>query len=123
VRARRARARLAARDYVGPPATLTSYRGIGKGLAILQKAESLGGKRVMGPDKVMESVTMGQILHPEGHLIGPLESISQPERRKEAMPTIIPHLWFDKEAEEAADLYGWSLTRSGLPIGRFRRGR
>ena len=38
--------------------------------AALQKAESLGGKRVMGPDKVTDEVELGQFLDPEGHLIG-----------------------------------------------------
>ena len=42
----------------------------------LQKAESLGGKRMMGPDKVIESVTIGQFTDPEGHLIGLLEAVS-----------------------------------------------
>lgn len=36
----------------------------------LAQAESLGGKRVMGPDTVMEGVEIGQFLDPEGHLIG-----------------------------------------------------
>jgi predicted enzyme related to lactoylglutathione lyase len=44
--------------------------------AALQKAEALGGKRMMGPDKVMDGVTIGQILDPEGHLIGLLEAFS-----------------------------------------------
>ncbi len=36
----------------------------------LVKAESLGGTRMMGPDKVMEGVEIGQFTDPEGHLIG-----------------------------------------------------
>ena len=36
----------------------------------LQKAESLGGTRVMGPEKVMDQVELGQFKDPEGHLIG-----------------------------------------------------
>jgi predicted enzyme related to lactoylglutathione lyase len=40
----------------------------------LAKAESLGGKRVFGPDKVMERMTLGQFLDPEGHVIGLIES-------------------------------------------------
>jgi uncharacterized protein len=38
--------------------------------ASLAKAESLGGKRVFGPDLVMEGLELGQFLDPEGHVIG-----------------------------------------------------
>jgi len=43
--------------------------------AALQKAESLGGKRMMGPDEVMEGVSLGQFGDPEGHLIGALQAV------------------------------------------------
>ena len=36
----------------------------------LQKAESLGGTRVMGPEKIMDMVELGQFKDPEGYLIG-----------------------------------------------------
>src|SRR3954451_19949785 len=37
----------------------------------LQKAESLGGTRVMGPDSIMEGqIPRGQFTDPEGHLVG-----------------------------------------------------
>jgi predicted enzyme related to lactoylglutathione lyase len=36
----------------------------------LQKAESLGGERIMGPETIMEMVTLGHFKDPEGHLIG-----------------------------------------------------
>jgi uncharacterized protein len=36
----------------------------------LAKAESLGGTRIFGPDKVMEGVELGQFSDPEGHVIG-----------------------------------------------------
>jgi len=36
----------------------------------LQKAESLGGKRVMGPEDIMGMVVLGQFTDPEGNLIG-----------------------------------------------------
>ena len=42
----------------------------------LQKAESLGGTRVMGPERIMDMIEMGQFKDPEGHVIGvvkPLE--------------------------------------------------
>jgi predicted enzyme related to lactoylglutathione lyase len=36
----------------------------------LQKAESLGGTRMMGPEKIMDMVELGQFKDPEGNLIG-----------------------------------------------------
>ena len=42
----------------------------------LAKAESLGGSRVMGPDKVMEGVEIGQFSDPEGHVVGLVKSAS-----------------------------------------------
>lgn len=36
----------------------------------LAKAESLGGTRVMGPEKVGDEVELGQFKDPEGHVIG-----------------------------------------------------
>lgn len=45
--------------------------------AALQRAESLGGSRVMGPDKVPGGgVELGQFKDPEGHLIGLVKSES-----------------------------------------------
>jgi len=38
--------------------------------AALAKAESLGGTRVMGPEKVMDQLEIGMFSDPEGHLIG-----------------------------------------------------
>jgi predicted enzyme related to lactoylglutathione lyase len=38
--------------------------------AALAKAESLGGSRMMGPDKVMEGVEIGLFNDPEGHVVG-----------------------------------------------------
>jgi uncharacterized protein len=42
--------------------------------AALAKAESLGGSRMMGPDKVMEGVEIGLFLDPEGHTVGVVKS-------------------------------------------------
>jgi len=36
----------------------------------LQKAESLGGERVMGPETIMDRIVLGHFKDPEGHLIG-----------------------------------------------------
>jgi predicted enzyme related to lactoylglutathione lyase len=42
--------------------------------AALAKAETLGGSRMMGPDKVMEGVEIGLFNDPEGHLVGVVKS-------------------------------------------------
>ena len=42
--------------------------------AALAKAESLGGSRMMGPDKVMEGVEIGLFNDPEGHVVGLVKS-------------------------------------------------
>ena len=41
----------------------------------LAKAESLGGTRRMGPEKIMEGVVLGQFTDPEGHMVGLVESM------------------------------------------------
>ena len=41
--------------------------------AALAKAESLGGTRMMGPDDVMENLTIGLFTDPEGHVIGVMQ--------------------------------------------------
>jgi uncharacterized protein len=38
--------------------------------AALAKAESLGGARIFGPEKIMDSMILGQFTDPEGHVIG-----------------------------------------------------
>jgi predicted enzyme related to lactoylglutathione lyase len=38
--------------------------------AALAKAEGLGGTRMMGPDEVMEGLTIGLFTDPEGHVLG-----------------------------------------------------
>jgi predicted enzyme related to lactoylglutathione lyase len=44
--------------------------------AALAKAESLGGTRTMGPDKVMDTIEIGLFTDPEGHLIGVVKTTS-----------------------------------------------
>jgi predicted enzyme related to lactoylglutathione lyase len=44
--------------------------------AALAKAESLGGTRIMGPEKIVEGVELGQFNDPEGHTIGLVKSAS-----------------------------------------------
>jgi predicted enzyme related to lactoylglutathione lyase len=42
--------------------------------ATLSQAETLGGQRVFGPDKVMDGLVIGQFTDPEGHLIGVIQA-------------------------------------------------
>jgi predicted enzyme related to lactoylglutathione lyase len=55
---------------------ITSYVEVPDVEAALQKAESLGGTRVMGPETIMESVTLGQFLDPEGNVVGLTQAAS-----------------------------------------------
>jgi predicted enzyme related to lactoylglutathione lyase len=55
---------------------VTFYAEVPDVEAALAKAESLGGSRMMGPDKVMEGVEIGLFNDPEGHLIGVVKSAS-----------------------------------------------
>ncbi len=49
---------------------VTFYIGVDDVEAALTKAESLGGKRVMGPVTVNDMVELGQFTDPEGHMVG-----------------------------------------------------
>jgi predicted enzyme related to lactoylglutathione lyase len=42
----------------------------------LSKAESLGGSRMMGPEKPMEGVVIGLFQDPEGHTVGVVQETS-----------------------------------------------
>jgi predicted enzyme related to lactoylglutathione lyase len=49
---------------------VTFYVAVPDVEASLAKAESLGGARVMGPEKVMDDIEIGLFNDPEGHLVG-----------------------------------------------------
>ena len=49
---------------------VTFYIGVPDVEAALAKAESLGGKRMMGPQEVVDETVIGLFTDPEGHLIG-----------------------------------------------------
>jgi len=49
---------------------VTFYVAVPDVEAALAKAEQLGGTRVMGPEKIMDMVELGQFKDPEGHVIG-----------------------------------------------------
>ena len=54
----------------GYPGHVTFYIEVPDVEAALAKAESGGGSRVMGPEKVMDQVEIGLFNDPEGHLVG-----------------------------------------------------
>jgi predicted enzyme related to lactoylglutathione lyase len=56
----------------GFPPLLTFYVQVDDVEQALQDAERLGGARVMGPDEVMEGLTIGIFRDPEGHHVGVL---------------------------------------------------
>ena len=49
---------------------VTFYVSVPDVEAALQKAESLGGTRVMGPETIMGEMVLGQLKDPEGNMIG-----------------------------------------------------
>jgi uncharacterized protein len=58
---------------------VTFYVAVPDVEAALQKAESLGGRRVMGPETIMDMVELGQFTDPEGNLIGLVKDRPMPE--------------------------------------------
>jgi uncharacterized protein len=55
---------------------VTFYVAVPDVEAALQKAESLGGRRIMGPENIMDQVELGQFADPEGHVIGVVKDAS-----------------------------------------------
>ncbi len=60
----------------GYPGHVSFYIEVPDVEAALAKAESLGGSRVMGPEKIMDQVELGQFTDPEGHMVGVVKSAS-----------------------------------------------
>jgi Predicted enzyme related to lactoylglutathione lyase len=58
------------------PSHVTFYVEVPDVEAALAKAESLGGTRMMGPDKVTEGVEIGLFTDPDGLLIGVIKATS-----------------------------------------------
>jgi len=58
------------------PNHVTFYVEVPDVEAALAKAESLGGSRMMGPDKVTEGVEIGLFNDPDGNLIGVIKAAS-----------------------------------------------
>lgn len=55
---------------------VTFYIAVPDVEAALAKAESLGGTRIMGPEKIMDMVELGQFADPEGHVIGVVKTLA-----------------------------------------------
>jgi len=53
---------------------ITFYVEVSDVEASLAQAESLGGTRVMGPETIMENITLGQFKDPEGNVVGLIQS-------------------------------------------------
>lgn len=58
----------------GYPGHVTFYVEVPDVGAALAKAESLGGTRVMGPEKVMDTIEIGLFTDPQGLMVGVLNS-------------------------------------------------
>jgi hypothetical protein len=59
----------------GMPGHTTFYVEVPDVEAALARVETLGGTRLMGPDKVMEGVEIGVAHDPEGHVIGLIKAV------------------------------------------------
>jgi predicted enzyme related to lactoylglutathione lyase len=60
--------------YEETPRSVTFYVQVPDVEQALTKAESLGGRRVMGPISPTPEITIGQFAGPEGHVIGVVNS-------------------------------------------------
>jgi predicted enzyme related to lactoylglutathione lyase len=59
----------------GYPGHVTFYVAVPDVEEALQKAESLGGRRVMGPETIMDRIVLGHFKDPEGHLVGVVQEM------------------------------------------------
>jgi predicted enzyme related to lactoylglutathione lyase len=61
----------------GAPAHVTVYVEVADIDATLAKAEELGGRKLFGPETVMEGVTLAQFADPDGTVVGLLQAPSE----------------------------------------------
>ncbi len=61
----------------GYPGHVTFYVAVPDVEEALQKAESLGGQRVMGPETIMDRIILGHFKDPEGHLVGVVQEMTE----------------------------------------------
>lgn len=62
----------------GEEGHLTFYVAVDDIEAALQKAEGLGGTRVMGPQTIPDMVELGLFKDPEGNLVGVVKPVEMP---------------------------------------------
>lgn len=60
----------------GYPGHVTFYVEVPDVEAVMAKAESLGGSRMMGPEEIMPGLEIGLFTTPEGHVIGAMKNTS-----------------------------------------------
>ena len=58
----------------GYPGHVTVYVEVPDVEATLAQAQEMGGQRMMGPEEVMEGLTIGLFTDPEGHVMGVMQS-------------------------------------------------
>jgi predicted enzyme related to lactoylglutathione lyase len=58
----------------GGPAHITVYIEVADIESTLAKAEELGGKKLFGPETIMEGVTLAQFADPDGTVVGLLQA-------------------------------------------------
>ncbi len=58
----------------GYPGHVTVYVEVPDVEATLSQAESLGGRRMMGPETIQGRMVIGMLADPEGHVIGVIQS-------------------------------------------------
>jgi predicted enzyme related to lactoylglutathione lyase len=61
----------------GSPGHVTFYVAVEDVEGALERAASLGGTRVFGPETVMEQVEIGLFNDPEGHMVGVVKQLDQ----------------------------------------------
>jgi uncharacterized protein len=68
---------------VGYAGHVTFYVEVPDVDAALAHAEALGGTRIMGPQRIMDEVELGQFTDPEGHLVGLVKSRPVPAAKQD----------------------------------------
>jgi uncharacterized protein len=57
----------------GTEGYVTFYVGVVDVETTLDRAQGLGGRRIFGPDRVSDSLELGMLRDPEGHVVGLLQ--------------------------------------------------
>ena len=105
----------------GAPTGVTFYVEGDDLQALLKKAESLGGKTLMGVTEIPNVVTIAMFADPAGNAIGLVKSDpSQQPEKNEGMPGVG---WFEVLGPDAkalhtfySELFGWHVTGGDNPM-------